>query len=190
MNLEQRIAALESLTADLAGQTALARRSARRWRLTAVAAGLAMVAGIGAAAGNGRTRADVITAERIEIVNDNDDVVIELTYDDFGGIVAVNNADGARCASVEVDDFGGIVAVNNAEGSRAASMEVIGSGGLVTACNADGEVNAAMAVDEAGGIIRVMSTEDDEVFGVMDILGGNARVIVSDSRGNQETLEP
>ncbi|MCB9840891.1 MAG: hypothetical protein H6809_04475 [Phycisphaeraceae bacterium] len=168
MNLEQRIAALETLTADLAGQTAHARRSARRWRLAALAAGLAMIGGIGAAAGNGRTRADVITAERLEIVNDNDDVVIELTYDDFGGIVAVHNSDGTRVAS----------------------MEVIDTGGLITACNADGDVNAAMAVDSAGGIIRVMSTEDDEVFGVMDILGGNARVIVSDDRGNQETLEP
>jgi hypothetical protein len=168
MNLEQRVAALESLTAQLAEQAGSARTSARRWRAAALATGLALVGGVGVAASSSRQVQDVITAESIEIVDGDENVVMELTSDSSGGYLSLRNADEDEMAIIRCDDFGGIFQVNNADEGRAASMEV----------------------DVAGGLIMVRSVDDDQVGAMMDIINGGGRIYVNDGDGGEDEFTP
>lgn len=190
MNLEQRVAALESMTANLAAQAGAARKSARRWRSVALASGLALVAGVGVAANSSRQVADVITAESIEIVNGDEDVVMELTSDSSGGIIRIMNSDGDVVGQWEVYETGGYLSIRNPGEDELAVIRCDDFGGVFEVNNADGGRGASMEVDTAGGIIMVRSTEDDQVGAMMDIVNGGGRVYVNDSDGGEDEFVP
>lgn len=190
MNLEQRVAALESLTSTLSAQSASARASARRWRFTALAAGMAMVAGVGIAANQGRQVQDVITAQTIEIVNDNDDVVLELTSDSHGGIIRLFNNDGDLVGSFEVYDEGGFLAVYDNDENPMAVVRCDDFGGIFAINNARGNRAASMEVDGAGGIITVRSSTNDSVGAMLDIMDNYGRLLVNNSAGREREVKP
>lgn len=190
MNLEQRVAALESMTAELAKQAGSARTSARRWRAAALASGLALVAGVGIAANSSRQVADVITAESIEIVDGDDNVVMELSSDSSGGMFKIMNADGDVVGQWEVYDTGGYLSIRNPGEDELAVIRCDEFGGVFEVFNADGGRGASMEVDVAGGIIMVRSVEDEQVGAMMDILDGGGRVFINNIDDDEEVIMP
>lgn len=190
MNLEQRVAALESLTAELATKAGAARASARRWRAAALVSGLALVGGVGIAANSSRQIADVITAESIEIVNGDDEVVMELTSDSTGGMLRIMNNDGDVVGQFEVYETGGYLSIRNPGEDELAVISCDEFGGIFAVLNADGGRGASMECDGAGGIITVRSAEDEEVGVMIDILDNAGRVYVNDASGGDRTIQP
>jgi len=190
MNLEQRVAALESLTTELASQAGAARTSARRWRATALVSGLALVAGVGVAANSSRQVADVITAESIEIVNADEDVVMELTSDSTGGILRIMNSDGDVVGQWEVYETGGYLSIRNPAEDELAIIRCDEFGGVFQVNNAEGGRAGSMEVDVAGGILTVRSNEDDQVGAMMDIIGSGGRVYLNNTEGEEREVKP
>lgn len=191
MNLEQRVAALESMSATLAVQAAASKKSARRWRFTAIAAGLAMVGAAGMAANQGRQVADVISAEMVEIVNDEGDTVMELTSDSSGGLIRLMNGDGDIVGTFEVYETGGYLSIRNPEEDEMAVITCDEFGGILNVNTVDGGRGASVEVDAAGGIFQVWDLESEAVVAIMDVMGGNGRVVVSDpEQENTNALTP
>lgn len=190
MNLEQRVAALETLSTTLAAQATSARASARRWRLAALAGGLALVAGVGVAANQGRQVQDVITAESVEILNGSGDTVLELTSDSTGGMLKIYNNDGALVGSFEVYDSGGYLSVKNNDEAEMGIMHCDEFGGIIAVRNAEGDPAGSLEVDVAGGIMTVRSNDDASVGAVLDILEGSGRLLVNNSEGRERIVKP
>lgn len=190
MNLEQRVAALEALTTQLAGHAGAARTSARRWRLAAIGSALALVGGAGIAANQARQIDDVITASTIEIVNGDDDVVMELTSDSAGGILNLYNNDGDLVGCFEVYEEGGRLSVKNNDEDDMAIIRCDEFGGIFAVNNADNSPAASMEVDVAGGIISVRSNDDPQVGAMMDIIGDGGRVFVNSTGGREREVKP
>lgn len=190
MNLEQRVAALESLSTTLAAQAQAAKSSARRWRLAAIAGGLALVAGAGVAATNARHVDDVISAESVEIVNRDGDTVIELTSDSTGGMIRLMNNDGDLVGTFEVYESGGYLSIKNTDEDEMAAVHCDQYGGIFAANNADGNRAASLEVDVAGGIVTVRSNEDDTVGALVDIINGGGRVYLNNGEGEEREVKP
>ncbi len=190
MNLEQRVAALESLSTTLAAQAAASKASARRWRLAAIAGACALVAGAGVAANSARTVADVVTAEMVEIVNADGDTVMELTSDSTGGMLRLYNNDGDLVGSFEVYESGGYLSVKNNDEDEMAVVHCDDFGGIFAANNADGNRAASLEVDVAGGIVTVRSNDDDTAGAMLDIIEGGGRVFLNNTEGEEREVKP
>jgi len=188
MNLEQRVAALETMSATLVAQAAASKTSARRWRLTAITAGLAMVGAVGLAANQSRQVADVVTAEMIEIVNGDGDTVMELTSDPTGGLIRLMNSDGDIVGTFEVYETGGYLSIRNPGEEEMAVVRCDDFGGVFSINNAEGGRGASMEVDDVGGIFQIWDTESESIVAVMDVVDGNGRVLVTDP-DREETNE-
>ena len=139
----------------LEAQQATLRRSARRWRAGCVGALVAAGAGVLLAAGRQPEVAEVLRAEAIEIVGADDNVLVALGSDDFGGLVRVFNADGASVAGMEVSQYGGFVRVESASGESVGAIDVTDAGRVCIDLWSLGDLRMRMAIDtnECGALV-------------------------------------
>ncbi|MDA1262877.1 MAG: hypothetical protein O3B75_08290 [Planctomycetota bacterium] len=198
--LSQRMETLEARIAELQH----ADHRARRWKILAVSAGVALISLAGLAATRPSQTAEVIRARRFEVVDQNDKIVLLAGIGQNGGQIDVWSNSGTNVLRFGANNDGGDLAIWNNAGSGVASVYATSQGGRIEAIMPDesGSVRicaetggpsmaivdgqghprlvAAMAGTSTGINIRSAAGEELAAMGAVDGEGGIIRVAQND----------
>ena len=110
-------------------------------------------------------RFGVITCTRLNVVDADEKVMVQLAANERGGFVAI---------------------VNNKTGKAGASMSIDEQGGKVSALSEDLKSEVLMMANQSGGDVYILKNKLPRVFMSFDELGGN--IVLMDKNGRPRRL--
>jgi hypothetical protein len=173
-NFETRLAVLER-------QVTAHRQSALRYRRVCMALLLALIGGACLAAAQARPVADVIRANRIEVLNDAGKLVFAASAGapggGAGGQIDLWNAVGRNVLRASVNATGGDLAVWNNAGANVAGLFATPTGGELAVWTASGNRRVRAAGDDRGGRVEVFDAAGKPSLGLaVNVTGGEVEV--------------
>lgn len=164
-------------------------RSARRWRVAAVALGASLIAWVGVGADE-KKAADAVSARSFTVVNAKGEAVGVLSAEDEGGKLLLKGSAGGALVGVEVKQDGAAVMLHDGErygvsmrASRRAKASSVRATDLQTRAGAGlimSHVGARISVAGADGSQALLDAPPKE----------NASVVVQDAQGERLWSEP
>lgn len=157
-------------------------RQLRRHRLALAACLLAVPAAILVAAGD-FTRFEQIQLERLEIVNEQGEVVLAASASANGGQLDIWDSGSKNIIRLSSNNQGGDVAIWNKNGSSVAGAWATANGGAVAAWDAEGNRAARMSAGEGHGMLTLHAGTAEPIV-QLDGTTQGGRIAVNGNKGN------
>ena len=163
-----------------------------------------LVGGSGAPQALAQDKAMEITCKALKVVDETGKVRVMLSFDKFGGIVRVNNAEGKAVATTESDADGGYLSILAHDGKERSFVGVGDkqAGGLIYLKDPNGKTRTSYLVykDGNGGVnFRNAQDKQEAFFGVsakgfgglvnLNAADGKTRVILDSDKDGRGALE-
>ncbi len=125
--------------------------------------GCLLVAGVVVSATSLQTVPDVIQAKKFEVVNDEGEVLVELSNIAGGGVdngmLVTRNSAGQTLVVLGANEDGGNFAAFNKDGKLACLLTAIEDGGMLDIFNKDGNRIVGLVANEDGGSLVTLDKE-------------------------------
>ena len=99
-----------------------------------------------------------IECTRLTVVDADGKTRVNLTTDEYGGVVDAYGNDGLSGAALGVNEYGGSVRAFGKD-NDAAVLYVDESGGVVSAFGKHGKLGASLSADESGGVVSAFGKD-------------------------------